>query len=87
VAQSKNTADVLMPSIDICRACHAQRPADWLSSIKSDAAADTGSPQARPTESLKELLSHVNRGARTSCIECHVYHDPSKDKWNGPFVP
>ena len=87
VAQSKNTGDVLIPSIDICRACHAKNPVEWLDGIKSETAAIAGSPKSPPTESLKELLSHVNRGARTSCIECHVYHDRSKDKWNGPFAP
>lgn len=87
VAQSKNTGDVLIPSIDICRACHAKHPAEWIEGIKSNAPASTGSPQSPPTESLKALLSHVNRGARTSCIECHIYHDRSKDKWNGPFAP
>ena len=87
VAQSKNTGDVLIPSIDICRACHARRPAEWLEGLKSETPAVTGSPHVPPTESLKSLLSNVNRGARTSCIECHVYHDPAKDKWNGPFAP
>ncbi|GDY07095.1 hypothetical protein LBMAG52_05810 [Planctomycetia bacterium] len=87
VAQSKNTGDVLIPSIDVCRACHAHRPAEWIDGIKSETSANAGSPKSPPTESLKELLSNVNRGARTSCIECHIYHDPSKDKWNGPFAP
>lgn len=87
VAQSKNTGDVLIPSIDICRACHAKNPVEWLDGLKSDTATQTGSPRSPQTESLKDLLSHVNRGARTSCIECHVYHDRSKDKWNGPFAP
>lgn len=87
VAHSKSTGDVLIPSIDICRACHATRPADWIEGIKSEAAIRAGSPKSPPTESLEELLSSVNRGARTSCIECHFYHDPSKDKRNGPFAP
>lgn len=87
VAQSKSTGDVLIPSIDICRACHAKEPAEWLDGIQGDAATNARSPNSPPIESLKELLSSVNRGARTACIECHVYHDPSKDKWNGPFAP
>lgn len=86
VAQSKNTGDVLIPSIDICRACHAHRPAEWLDGIKADSVPKSESPQAPPNESLKDLLSNVNRGARTLCIECHVYHDRSKNKWDGPFV-
>lgn len=86
VAQSKNTGDVLIPSIDICRTCHAHNPREWLDVLKTEPAAKSASPHA-PIESLKELLSEVNRGARASCIECHVYHDQSKDKWNGPFAP
>ncbi len=87
VAQSKNTGDVLIPSIDICRACHSQQPAEWLAGLKSDAGDKSASPKSPPIESLKDLLSTVNRGARTSCIECHDYHDPTKEKWNGPFAP
>ncbi len=88
VAQSKDTGDVLIPSIDICRACHAQRPGDWLKPLRSPKpnAGSSGSPHQSASESLVELLSTVNRGARTACIECHKYHDPAKDKWNGPFV-
>lgn len=38
-------------------------------------------------QSLKELIDNADRGTRTDCIECHVYHSPTGDKWNGPFVP
>ena len=88
VAQSKDTGDVLIPSIDICRACHAQRPADWLEPLRSPKpnAGSSSSPHQSRSESLVELLSTVNRGARTACIECHKYHDPAKDNRHGPFV-
>ena len=88
VAQSKNTGDVLIPSIDICRACHAHRPADWLAPLRHQQpdSISTGSPHQPPSESLVDLLSNVNRGARTACVECHKYHDPVKEKWNGPFT-
>ena len=83
VDKSTNTGDVLIPNIDVCRACHSARPAEWAEKLPAKAA-ETG---PRHTEPLDELLRNVNRGARTSCIECHVYHDPDKDKWNGPFAP
>ncbi|TXT38430.1 MAG: doubled CXXCH motif-containing protein [Planctomycetota bacterium] len=88
VAQSKNTGDVLIPSIDICRTCHAQRPGDWLEPLRSQKsdAVSSNSPHQPQSELLIDLLSSVNRGARTSCIECHKYHDPIKDRRDGSFV-
>lgn len=83
VEKKSNTGDVMIPSIDICRACHSASPPQWANSLQAKAA-DAGE---KGTESLKELLSKVNRGARRDCIECHNYHDPDKDKWNGPFAP
>ncbi len=50
--QSKETTDVLLPSIATCRDCHR----------------DSG-------------------GARSGCVECHLYHDKAKDRdLNGPFT-
>ncbi|MFM9965946.1 MAG: hypothetical protein ACKV2Q_32595 [Planctomycetaceae bacterium] len=40
----------------------------------------------RPEQSFQELLKNAVRGTRTDCIECHSYHNPNLDKWNGPFV-
>jgi hypothetical protein len=48
---SEDKADVLLPSIGVCRECHA------------------------PTG-----------GARTTCVECHLYHDKTKERdMSGPF--
>ena len=50
--QSKETTDVLLPSVAICRNCHR----------------DPG-------------------GARSGCVECHLYHDKAKERdLNGPFT-
>ncbi len=38
-------------------------------------------------QSFQELIEKADRGTRTDCIECHTYHSPTGDKWNGPFVP
>jgi hypothetical protein len=49
--ESEDRADVLLPSIGVCRECHA------------------------PTG-----------GARTTCVECHLYHDKTKERdMSGPF--
>ena len=39
------------------------------------------------TSSFQYLIDNADRGSRTDCIECHRYHSPTGDKWNGPFVP
>jgi hypothetical protein len=52
VTASKETTDVLLPSVKLCRECH--RPKD---------------------------------GARAGCVECHLYHDKTKERDpNGPFT-
>lgn len=49
---SKETTDVLLPSVNVCRECH-----------------------------------HAGGGARTGCVECHRYHDKTKERdWDGPFA-
>ncbi len=42
---------------------------------------------SKQTQSFGDLITRADRGTRTDCIECHSYHNPTKDKWNGPFVP
>lgn len=44
-AKSTETADVLLPSVSVCRECH-----------------------------------RAKGGARASCVECHLYHDKTKDR-------
>lgn len=49
---SKETTDVLLPSVAVCRECHRERG-----------------------------------GARTGCVECHVYHDKTRERDpSGPFA-
>lgn len=49
---SKETTDVLLPSVTVCRECHRARG-----------------------------------GARTGCVECHVYHDKTRERDpSGPFA-
>lgn len=51
-AASKETTDVLLPSVKVCRECHQDRG-----------------------------------GARAGCVECHVYHDKTKERDpSGPFT-
>ena len=85
VNQSKSTGDVLIPSIDVCRACHSSEPSIWSERLRIKLSGDASGLGPPDEGSMFELLADVNRGARTSCIECHNYHDPAKDKWNGPF--
>jgi hypothetical protein len=85
VEKKQNTGDVMLPSIKLCRACHTARPQDSASMKElGERASNSGS---ETTQSLQELLSHVNRGARHECIECHKYHNPKEVKWDGPFAP
>lgn len=121
VAVSENTGDVLIPSRDICVACHASQPAQWVATWKNwfddkqklvdqregelakkrakwvTQLTETGpgpvttnptpSERASRPQSFQDLLTNADRGTRTDCIECHNYHNPARDKWNGPFVP
>jgi len=64
VLASKDTGDVLMPKIDVCRKCHAAEPAQ---------------PFANGS------VRHI--GARMDCVECHGYHDHSKDSFAGDLNP
>lgn len=85
IGTSKSTGDVNLPSIAVCRACHSERPADWLDGISSATPTATASTMSSKTPSLKELLSQSKHGARFDCVECHRYHDPAKEKLNGRF--
>jgi hypothetical protein len=87
VHDSQSTGDVLIPGIDTCRACHAARPAEWVSKLPPSKPAAAPANPGSHHEPLRGLLSHTNRGAATNCIECHRYHDPARDRWNGPFSP
>ncbi len=85
VGTSKSTGDVLIPPIAVCRACHSERPTDWLEGLPSTKAPVANSPERSEAQSLKELLSRSKQGARFDCVECHRYHDPAKEKLNGRF--
>lgn len=87
VHDSKSTGDVLIPGIDTCRACHATHPSEWASKLPPHDANSSFAKPGSQSESLRDLLNRTNRGAQVNCIECHHYHDPTKDRWNGPFVP
>lgn len=119
VAVSENTGDVLIPSRDICLACHAAKPAEWVKKWEAwfdgkqkmiqeredeliqkrkkwggdatvtpaDEVKVEAATPVRRIVSFQELLKNADRGTRTDCVECHTYHNPALDKWNGPFVP
>lgn len=64
----------------------------WVTRLKgtSPLAATTKpapSERANQPQSFQDLLLNADRGTRTDCIECHSYHNPDRDKWNGPFLP
>jgi hypothetical protein len=87
IGQSKSTGDVNLPSIEVCRTCHSSDPSAraWL--FSSSPLAEGTPPRTDRQQSLQKLLSRANQGARTDCVECHRYHDPAKEKLNGPFLP
>ncbi len=76
VLQSKSTGDVLIPSIVVCRACHSENPAQWVDGLPAEKVRNED-------HSLKRLLSKSMHGARSDCVECHRYHDPTKENLNG----
>ncbi len=86
VGQSKNTGDVLIPTIATCRACHSDHPADWAAALPTRETPSGGNSAHGQTHSLKDLLTRSSRGAGADCIECHRYHDPHAEKLNGPFI-
>ncbi len=86
IGQSQSTGDVNLPSIEVCRVCHSSDPSARAQFFSSPLAKGAP-PRTDRHQSLQELLSRANQGARTDCVECHRYHDPAKEKLNGPFVP
>ena len=83
VGTSKSTGDVLIPSINVCRACHSERPHGWAEELPRQKSEVRGQRSAK--HSLKELLSGSMHGARFDCVECHRYHNPTKERLNGHF--
>jgi len=62
VMKSMKTADILMPSISVCRSCHAAAP-------------------------FAEQFADSRVGARSDCVECHVYHGREDGKpLDGPMA-
>lgn len=55
---SRSTGDVLLPTIDVCRKCHAAEPSFALTA---------------PHHNLQGTSVHTG-AARTNCVECHDYH-------------
>ncbi len=53
-----------------------RNPSSGSYGIKRRTTANARSPNSPRSIPLKELLSSVNRGARTACIDCHVYSRP-----------
>jgi hypothetical protein len=88
VEKSKSTGDVLIPSINVCRACHSADPSLWSDalSLKSSDQDHADSPSRRSEHNAKELLSKTKQGARFDCIECHRYHNHLGEKLSGPFT-
>lgn len=64
VFHSRDTGDVLLPGVALCRRCHSTTPEQ--------------SPEGNAPR-------HI--GARAGCVECHIYHDHSKDAFIGHQNP
>ena len=88
VEKSKSTGDVLIPSINVCRACHSADPSLWSETLNSTNADQQGELQTKSQShhNLKDLLATTKQGARFDCIECHRYHNHSGEKLSGPFT-
>ena len=88
VDNSKSTGDVLIPSINVCRACHSAEPGRWATVLQADASDQSGhdKPHSGSATDLRELLSNTKLGARFDCIECHRYHNHHGEKLSGPFT-
>lgn len=86
VGQSKSTGDVLIPSVETCRACHSERPVEWTAGLQKSGSSGGAKSPTHESASLKDLLTQASRGARSDCIECHRYHDRPREKLNGSFV-
>ncbi len=88
VEKSKSTGDVLIPSINVCRACHSADPSLWSEALNSKSSEQDNSESSsrRSKHNVKELLSNTKQGARFDCIECHRYHNHHGEKLSGPFA-
>jgi hypothetical protein len=71
VDKSSSTGDVLLPEIDLCRRCHTEKPT-W------DGSRGAKPPGAGTSSAPAGATSIPRQGARTLCVECHLYHHTPK---------
>ena len=87
VEKSKSTGEVLIPSINVCRACHSEEPALWAEALlsKTEDQKSHNNPSHSTTD-LKAFLANTRQGARFDCMECHRYHNHHGEKLSGPLT-